>query len=107
MVLDPAQGDRDDLGGVAMKFTHEGRQESECVPAAGAKEAPYGNRVRFCQGNKVAHVAPMPLQESDLFADLAVGGLGKLLIMKTPGVFVNLGFEQREILSGIGDAGQR
>lgn len=47
----------------------------------------------------------MPPQTSGLLAKLAISGLYELLTLKTSEVFVDLGFKQRAILSGIGAVG--
>jgi hypothetical protein len=90
--LEPAKRRRNDFFGIAVELGDERRQEGKGVAAQRAKKTPDWNGICGCKSNQVAHIAPMPPQMSAMFADLAVGGFGKLLALKTPKVFINLIF---------------
>jgi hypothetical protein len=65
----------DDFFSVTMEFRNKGRQKGERVAAQGAKKASDRNRIRFCQRDKTANVAPMPPQTPRLLAKLTLAGL--------------------------------
>src|ERR1700694_982541 len=72
---EPVECRRNDFFGIPMEFGDKRRQKSEGMATARTKEAPNGNRIRFCKRDKIAHVAPMPPQASSLLASLAMAGL--------------------------------
>ena len=70
--LEPMERSTYDFFGVTVEFQYEWRQKAEGVSAQRTKETSDRNRIRFCEGNEVAHIAPVPPKARRLLAELAL-----------------------------------
>ena len=91
---EPSKSGSDDFFRISVEFSDEGRQQAERMTAQSAEQAPDRDGVGFRQSDQAAHIASVPAQAVLALADLALRRFGKLLFLKTPDVFVDLGFEQ-------------